>query len=239
MALSNPFVQSKTLPQFSEQCIRGVADAGQPAALLRSVRGKCGDDGGAARPQSRSEVSNVADPVVRIDQEVKNGTVVPDVNERDMPVAGHVRLDPRHASGILAQARSGLIQGGGGNVEHADAPHAFAEDEVHEAGIPAPDVDDSGARSEASRLEEARGHGGHGLKPTYRIRCLRLVDAVPVGLSIHRSRFPSPVRTGSTNQVHRRMMVSGTSTTRNRHRQVTFRRAMMRIPKRIEKTAKP
>ena len=61
---------------------------------------------------------------------MKNGTIVPDVNERDMPLAGHVRLDPRDASGSL--------QGGGGNVEHTDAADAFAEDEVHEAGIPAP-----------------------------------------------------------------------------------------------------
>jgi len=57
---------------------------------------------------------------------MKNGTIVPDVNERNMPVAGDVRFDPCHAPGILAQACSGLIQGGGGNVEDADAADAFA-----------------------------------------------------------------------------------------------------------------
>jgi hypothetical protein len=39
-------------------------------------------------------VSHVADPVVGVSQEVKDRTIVRDVNRGDMAVAGPVRLDP-------------------------------------------------------------------------------------------------------------------------------------------------
>jgi hypothetical protein len=85
-------------------------------------------------------VGEVAGPVVRVRQEVKNGTVVPDVNAGDVPVAGHVRLDPGHAARVRAQSRSGSPQGCGGNVEDADTTGARAEDKIDEAGIPTPNV---------------------------------------------------------------------------------------------------
>jgi hypothetical protein len=71
-----------------------------------------------------------------------------------MPVAGHVGFDPRHASSVVAQARPGFLERGGGNVEDAHAPGALVENEIHEAGISAPDVDDSGRWPDSGRFQQ-------------------------------------------------------------------------------------
>ena len=61
----------------------------------------------------------------------------------DLPIAGHVRFNPVDAPCVLPEAVACLLERNGRNVENTDATHDLAENEIHEAGIPGPNVDDS------------------------------------------------------------------------------------------------
>ena len=113
----------------------------QPAARQRTVRTEGRDDGRSARPQSLKQALPVSDAVLGVGQEVEDRAVVPDVHPGNRPLPGDVRLDPAHLRLARPEALLRSRQRCGGDVEHADAGDGAIQQIVHEAGIPASDVE--------------------------------------------------------------------------------------------------
>ena len=91
--------------------------------------------------------------MVRIGQEVKDGPIVPDVDRRHWPIVHHVSFDPRHLLVGRSKSRSGPGERPRRNIEHRDTGHISTQQVVHEARIPAPDVENSGVGPEAGGVQ--------------------------------------------------------------------------------------
>jgi hypothetical protein len=86
---------------------------------------------------------------------MEDGAVVPDVNRLNLPVAGDVCDQPVHSACVVTQTLSRPVQRRARDVEHRDAFRAAREQVIHEAGIPAPNIDDSRTGIEASSVDES------------------------------------------------------------------------------------
>ena len=96
VALADPLVEPESVAQFALQGLRRVANAMQAATLLWSLGGECRNDCCSAWTECGAQVGDVAAAVVCFRQEVKHRAIVPDVNERYMPLASD-RWSPRKA----------------------------------------------------------------------------------------------------------------------------------------------
>jgi hypothetical protein len=115
-----------------------------------------------------------------IGQEVERGSIVPDINWIDLPVARDISLEPAGHAIVGAQARAGPIERRPGYIQHRDAGEPARHQVIDETGIPASNVDDSRRRVRARCLEEMeRGHR-RVLKPTDFVARPRGVHVVPV-----------------------------------------------------------
>lgn len=87
-------------------------------------------------------------------EKVQHGAIVPDVHRSNGPLTRHVSLDPRDQVTPMPEAAACPRKRRSGYVEYRDAGQTPVQQVVHETGIPASDIDDSGARSDASALEQ-------------------------------------------------------------------------------------
>src|SRR6478752_5407378 len=86
--------QRERVAEFRGERLWRVADNWQAAALVRSVRRECGDDGAATALQRRPQSLFVAVAGVARGEEMKRGAVVPDVDWLPRPLGGDIRFDP-------------------------------------------------------------------------------------------------------------------------------------------------
>ena len=121
---------------------------------------------------------------------MEHGAIVPDVDGRWVPVAGHVRLEPRDGIPALSQAGSGARQRGAGHVEDRHTPQTAIDQAIDETGIPASDIDDSGRGGYAGAIEQAQRGRGLELKPAQVGRLPGRVNTVPMGFCISQRDVP-------------------------------------------------
>jgi hypothetical protein len=133
-------------------------------------------------------VCDVPHPVVGFSQEVKDGAVVPDVHRGHRPWICNVSLDPSHAVSVFAQPSPCSRQRGRGHVQHRHAAKATSNKVIHEAGIPAPNVDHSGCGCQPRSLQQSKGDRWLRLKPAHLLGGFRGVDTLPVCFAIHGAR---------------------------------------------------
>src|SRR4249920_2734159 len=78
MILAHAIEQMKTAAEFRVHGFGGVPHHFQATASLRAFRGETRDDHMTARSNRTTSLGHVGRPILRIDQEVKDGTIVPD-----------------------------------------------------------------------------------------------------------------------------------------------------------------
>lgn len=103
---------------------------------------------------------DVGSAIGLVGQEMKDGPIVPDIDVRDRPGADHVRFKPRNPG--LGRAEPGLRprERGTRNIEHGQALTPSRKEDVHEAGIPAPNVDHSTRGVEFRGVEQTQRNSG-------------------------------------------------------------------------------
>src|SRR5262245_6312423 len=124
---------------------------------------------------------------------MKDGAVVPDVNRLPRPVAGDVRFDPGHAGRGRAESRTRALEGSARAVEgparHVEHVHAIdppCDQRIDEVRFAATDVDDAGRGRESAGIQHLERYCGLLLEPADVALTLRLIDALPVLLTVHK-----------------------------------------------------
>src|SRR5512142_591933 len=105
VSLANRFHEAKLLPEHRAERVRRVALDGQSAALGWPVVGERRNDHMPARLDGTANLRDVRRTILRSDEEMKYGAVVPEVDARRGEVDGQdVRLSPHHCLCTLAQS---------------------------------------------------------------------------------------------------------------------------------------
>ena len=133
--------------EFSEERVGGVPAHRKAAAALRSVRCERRDDRLAAGLQRSHETVHVPPAISGVRQEVEHRAVVPQVHRTGSPIAGHVGFDPRDRRAW--QSLLSTLERCSRDIENRHAADTARHQVIHEAGVPAPDVDHSTIRREA------------------------------------------------------------------------------------------
>src|SRR5262249_28107979 len=84
----------------------------QATAFLRSIGRKGRDNSVTTRFHSAAEAIEIGVAVTRLDQEMKSGTVVPDVKGLRWLPGGDVSSNPLHGSASIAQSLPGGVKRG-------------------------------------------------------------------------------------------------------------------------------
>ena len=143
MLFGNGFLQLVRVPEFRRERMWRVSDRWQAAAHRRALRSERGHDDRAARPHAGAEACAVSLSVVSACQKVEDGAVMPDIDRLDSPIPCHIGLDPGDLPVSGTEPRLRSFEGGARNVKNRHARDLPAEQIVHEAGIPAPNIEDS------------------------------------------------------------------------------------------------
>lgn len=150
--------QRELRPQGSGQRLRRVTHDRQPAAAFRTVERERTDDHRATAGHRFMHPTHVSGPPAWTREEVEYRAIVPDVYRGRDPLPCYVRLDPIDTCGVAAKPCPRAFQGGTRNIQHRHAACALLKQSVHEAGIPAPDVDDSRVRLQPCRSDQVERH---------------------------------------------------------------------------------
>ena len=133
MILPEGVHQLKAFAQFPGKACRIVPVDGQSAAFFRTVEGKGPDDDMAAGPDRLSQTRHVGGAVRWIDQEMKGGPVMPDVEAVGRLPIGDVGGDPFHFARAVAESRPGGVKRGLRNVQHRHALEPARQKAVDQA----------------------------------------------------------------------------------------------------------
>jgi hypothetical protein len=130
-------------------------------------------------------VCEVGGPVGIVGEEMKDSPIVPDIDPGDRPCAGHVRFKPRNP--VLDRAEPGFRprECGTRNVEYRQALTPSRKKDVHEAGIPASNVDHSTRGVESCCVEQTQRRRRLRLKPTQFGRTFCPEHVFPVFFAVH------------------------------------------------------
>jgi len=90
---------------------RVVALDGKAAALRWSVVTKGRDDRGPSGFERPAQMRNVRIALLTRAEKMENGAIVPDVNWRHLPVAGHIGLNPPDLGGPRPESRARACEG--------------------------------------------------------------------------------------------------------------------------------
>ena len=118
---------------------------------------------------------------------MKDGTIVPNVYGGNGPFTRDVGFDPMDIARAFSQPCLCPAKRSAGYVENSYTVRTAVQQSVREAGIPAPDVDDSGLWRHADPVKQVYGRFRVLLKPTNIRRCVRLEYPLPVFFSVHES----------------------------------------------------
>jgi hypothetical protein len=147
---------------------RGIVPSDrQAAAPFGTIRRESGHDDRAARFDRMTQTLEVLCAVAWVRQEMKDGPVVPQIDRVRMPLGCDVRFYPAYACVRITESSLRSRERRSGHVQDRHAPRAAFEQPIHEAGIPASDIDDSGGRRESRRVDQAKRERGFGLIPAH------------------------------------------------------------------------
>jgi len=91
---------------------RVVALDGKAAALRWSVETEGRNYRGPTGFERPAQMRNVRIAMLSRGEEMENGAIVPDVNRRHLPVAGHIGLNPPDLGGSRSESRARAYEGG-------------------------------------------------------------------------------------------------------------------------------
>ena len=165
MLLGRHFDDREAGAELSAERRRVVPPDLQTAARFGTIEGEGRHDDRAARFERTTQTLDVCCPIGRIREEVKDGTVVPHINRVDVPRRRHVGVYPPHTCLCITEPCSGAGKGGRRDIQNRHALRAAFEQSIHEAGIPASDIDDSRRGRKSGGVDQAKGECGFGLIP--------------------------------------------------------------------------
>ena len=135
-------VKTESLSQGAPQLFGGIALHGETTAGLRAFRRKSGDDQMATGFQSMLQLVQVPSLVCRIGEKVKHGPVMPDAVGSLQAGFQQIGFQPVDLCGPVSQARLGLGQRAGGNIQHAEVGPALVEKMIHQPRYTTPYIDE-------------------------------------------------------------------------------------------------
>jgi hypothetical protein len=172
--------------QFGGQGIRRISYDWQAATFGRAVKSECRDDGRSRRLEVFSQTFQIYAAIICVGQKVEYGTVVPDIHWRHSPISCDVRFDPRDEMLLRSQATSCPGQRCPRDIQHGEARQTAGKQAIHEAGIPASDVDQSTCWVQSCGVDEVERRCWLGLKPAELLAPFRSIDFVPMRFALHR-----------------------------------------------------
>jgi hypothetical protein len=172
--------------QFGSQRVGSVSSDWQAATFRRAVQSECRDDDRSGRLEVFSQTFDICDSITFIGEKVEHGSVVPDIYRRHPPICGDVGFNPPDEMPLRSQATSCPGQRCPGDIEHREAGQPVGQQVIHEAGIPASDVDQSACWFQPGGVDEVERRCWLGLKPIELLASFRNVDLVPMRLAVHR-----------------------------------------------------
>ena len=139
----------------------------------------CHDHESAGR-EAGAEHADITIPLVRLDEEVEQGTVVPEaVGAGRLPLQ-EVLTQPLNPGRRLTKAGLRALQRRGRHIEHGKVGESSLDQFVYEPGRTASHVDDRCVRRHAQRLDQRNRHPGLRLIPAPAPRAHPLVHRFPV-----------------------------------------------------------
>jgi hypothetical protein len=127
---------------------------------------------------------DIAGAIRRVREKVKNRAIVPEIHKGHAPVARNIRLDPRDRR--VGKARLRSAERLAGDVKDRQALNAAGDQAIHEAGIPASNIDHSTTGPEPCRVEQSQRKHWLWLKPTQFGWSLRQKHLFPMLFAVHR-----------------------------------------------------
>ena len=112
-------------------------------------------------------------------KEMEDCAIMPDVNSQRLPFTGDIGFNPGDACRSCTEPRARASQRPGRYVQDGDARQATIENVIHEAGIPAPDIDDSGVRADTGALEQPQRRSRTRLIPAHFVAAFGRVHSAP------------------------------------------------------------
>jgi hypothetical protein len=164
--LSANLLKLKLRTQLRENGRLIVSNDIKAAALRRAVQREGGKHNCAARMQSPSQRRNVSATVLRCHQEVKHGSVMPQIKTMRRLERCHVCLEPFDSVCARTNPYATMAQCDTGQVEHRKPCVTVIKQEVNERRCPAADVDDACILAYARRGDERQRQVGAALMPT-------------------------------------------------------------------------
>ena len=166
------------------QAFRAITLHRQPAAFLRTIGGEGRNDGIAVRLHATVQALDISGAVPCLNQEMKRGPVVPDIEGARRLPRGGVRRDPLRLAGCrtnpqLRRRKCGLRQ-----IEHRDFIEAAHEQRIDEPRGAAADIDDCRLRIVGKSLDQAERRLRIRLRPADLLLALVAIDVLPVRLAI-------------------------------------------------------
>lgn len=135
---------------------RGVVPSDlQAAAHFGTIRREGRHDGGTAWFDSMAQMLEVLRAIGWLGQEMKDCPVVPHIDRINVPAGRHVCFYPRYTCVRRSEPCFRPRKSRRGHIEDRHALRVAFEQPIHEAGIPASDIDYSRGRRESGGLDQA------------------------------------------------------------------------------------
>jgi len=185
VGLSANLLKQKLRTQLHEHRRLIVSNDIKAAALRRAIQRKRRQHNCAARMQSPSQRRHVSLTALRCRQEVKHGSVMPQIKTMRRLERCHVCLEPLNSVCPRTKSYATLAQRDTGEIKHRKPRVTVIEQEINECGCPTADVDDAGILAYARRGDERHRQVWAALMPTDILRPSGLVHLIPMFLTIH------------------------------------------------------
>ena len=161
------------------QIFRGITLHRQARAHLRAVVGERRDDHASTGSECVVQRCAVPTAIVLVDEEVEDGSVVPQLVAAIRLPLEEIRSDAPHGC-VGGKPGSGRVERRGRDVEHRDIGEATGDELVGEERSPTADVDHGRLGRDPERLHQLERHGRSGLIPAHAGDSARGIRLVPV-----------------------------------------------------------
>ena len=120
-------------------------------------------------------------------EEMEHGAIVPDVDWWGLPISRHISFNPDNTRRSCSKSRARARERGGRDIQNRNAREPAIKKTIHEAGISASDINDSGIRADTDVVQQAQRCLRIDLIPAQFVASFARVDSLPVGLGVHGS----------------------------------------------------
>lgn len=136
--------------------------------------------------QAAANVADLARAVGFVDEEVKEGAVVPEIHRRNCPFGRDIGHNPTHSRRPRTEACLGSRDRCSRYVEDRQTVETTIEERIDQSRVTAADIDHAGARAEPRGGEKAQRREWDALEPTDSVRLFGFVNLVPMFFHGHR-----------------------------------------------------